>query len=126
MSRVDPDGPSLTGLAGRLTEQTRRLAKLEVRLLRAEVAHGARRAALPLAMLLTAMVLGLVMLGTGVATVVLALDLVMPIWAATLVVCVAAGLVAVPVGVIGALWLKRVPRSTAERIEDDVRWSAPR
>jgi hypothetical protein len=97
-----------------------------VRLLRAEVAHGARRAAIPLAMLVTAMVLGLIVLGTGVATVVLVLDLVMPIWAATLVVCVVAALVAVPLGVIGALWLKRLPRSTAERIEDDVRMSVPR
>lgn len=94
--------------------------------MRAEVAHGARRAAIPLALIVAAMVLGLVALGTAVATVVLALDLVMPAWAAALVVCVAAGLLAVPLGVIGALWLKRVPRSTAERIEDDVRWSVPR
>lgn len=94
--------------------------------MRAEVAHGARRAAIPLALLVTAMVLAVVALGTAVATVVLALHLVMPAWAAALVVCVAAGLLAVPLGVVGALWLKRVPRTTAERIEDDVRWSVPR
>lgn len=88
--------------------------------------HGARRVAVYLAMLGVAAVLGLVVLGTAVAAVVLALDLVLPAWAAALVVCAAAALVAGPLALAGAIGLKRAPRATTERVEEDVRWTTPR
>jgi hypothetical protein len=125
VSRAEPRPASLVGLAGRLSAQTRRLLRLEVRLLRAEVARGARRMAGHLALLVAGLTLGLVALGTAVATVVLALAEVMPAWTAALVVCVAAGAVGLPLALVGARGLLREPKATAERIEEDAEWTTP-
>jgi hypothetical protein len=125
VSRADPHRASLTGLAGRLSDQARRLVRLEARLLRAELARGARRVAGHLALLVVGLTLGLVALATAVATVVLALAEVMPAWTAALVVCVVAGAVGLPLVLVGARGLLREPQATAQRIEEDVEWTTP-
>jgi hypothetical protein len=125
MSRADPRGASLTALVGRLSDQTRRLLRLEVRLLRAELARGARRMAGHLALLVVGLTLGLVALATAVATVVLALAEVMPAWTAALVVCVVSGAVGLPLVLLGVRGLMREPAATVERVEGDVEWTTP-
>lgn len=116
----------MTGLVERLSHQARRLVRLEARLLRAELMRGARRAAAHVALLAVGAVLGLVALATAVATLVLALAEAMPAWTAALVVCVLAGGVGVPCALVGLRGLAREPKATAERLEEDVRWTTPR
>lgn len=124
---VDGGDPALSSLVGRLSGQARRLAGLEMRLARAEIGHKLRRNAVYVAALAVAGVLAVVVLGTGVAAVVAAIALVLPLWAAALIVCGACLLLALPLGLAGARGLARreafVPEETIESIREDVEWA---
>lgn len=73
-------------LVHRLSEQIPELIRSEVRLAQAELAEKGKRAGIGLGMVSAAGVLGLFGLATLITTAVLALALVMPAWAAALVV----------------------------------------
>jgi hypothetical protein len=124
---VDGGDPALASLVGRLSQQARRLAGLEMRLARVEMGHKLRRNAVFVALLAMAGVLGVIVIGTAVAVVVAAIALVLPVWAAALIVCGACLLLALPLGLIGARGLARreayVPEETIESIREDVAWT---
>lgn len=81
----------------RLSEQLPELVRSEIRLAQAELTRKGRRAGLGLGMFSLAGLLAFFAAGVLVATVIVALDLVLPLWAAGLVV---AG--ALLVGALGA------------------------
>ena len=70
----------------RLTEQVPELVRSEMRLAQAELTEKGKAAGLGVGLFSVAGIIGLFALGTLVAAGILALDLVMPAWAAALVV----------------------------------------
>ena len=73
-------------LVGRLSDDTVRLVRDEIRLARAEMTQKAKAAGIGAAMFGGAGICGLYGLGVLVAAAVIGLSLVMPLWAATLIV----------------------------------------
>ena len=122
----------LTHQASTLVHQEVELVKLEVQenveLAKREMTEKAKTAGTGVALLTAAGVAGLMALGTLSAFLILALDGVMPNWAAAL--CVAA--IWVVVGVVLALYGREkinemgspVPSRTIEAVKEDVEWLA--
>ncbi len=120
----------LTHQASALVHQEAELVKLEVlenvELAKSEMTEKAKTAGIGLALLTAAGVAALMALGTLTAFLVLALDGVMPSWAAAL--CVAA--IWVVVGGVLAVYGRRkidemgtaVPSRTIEAVKEDVEW----
>lgn len=80
--------PSTAELVTRLSEQSGRLLRDELRLAQAELSHKAKKAGVGAGMFATAAVLALFGLGVVVTTAILALALVLPAWLAALIVAV--------------------------------------
>jgi uncharacterized membrane protein YqjE len=83
-----PDEP-LGAIVHRLTEQVPELVRSEMRLARAELTEKGKAAGLGVGLFSVAGIIGLFALGAFVAAGILALDLVLPAWAAALVVAAA-------------------------------------
>jgi hypothetical protein len=99
-----------TGLgaaAGRVADHARRLVHLEIELARAELKRKAGAVALGAGLVAGAAVFGLLGLVLLVATVAAALTLVLPVWAAVLVVAAGALLLAGGLGLAGIAAIKR-------------------
>jgi hypothetical protein len=113
-------------LVKQLSAQVSTLVRQEVELAKAEVAEKGKKAGLGAGMLGGAGVAGLLTLGALTAALILLLDLVMPAWAAALVVtalwAVVAGLLALrgraKVQEVG----KPIPEKTVETVKEDVEW----
>jgi uncharacterized membrane protein YqjE len=84
----DPAEASLGQLVSSVSQQIPELVRSEIRLAQAEMAEKGKRAGLGLGMFGAAGVLALYGVGTLLATVVLLLALVLPAWAAALIVTV--------------------------------------
>ena len=122
----------LTHQASALVHQEVELVKLEVRenveLAKSEMAEKAKTAGLGVALLTAAGVAGLLALGALTAFLILALDEVLPTWAAAL--CVSA--IWVVIGSVFAVYGRRkiddmgtaVPSRTIEAVKEDVEWLA--
>jgi uncharacterized membrane protein YqjE len=117
---------SLAELTKRLSEQVSRLAHEEIQLAKAEMTEKGKRAGLSAGMFGGAALLGLFALGVLTACVVVALDTVMPLWGATLLV---AGLYALAAGALalaGRAEVRQatpvVPEQTKESVKEDVQW----
>jgi hypothetical protein len=122
----------LTHQASALVHQEVELVKLEVRenveLAKSEMTEKAKTAGIGVALLSAAGVAGLMALGALTAFLILALDGVMPNWAAAL--CVSA--IWVVVGGVLAVYGRRkidemgtaVPSRTIEAVKEDVEWLA--
>ncbi len=97
----DPADLPLGALVARLTEQTSQLVRDEIKLAQVEMAQKGKKAGIGVGLFGGAGVIGLYAVGCLVAAAVLALDLVLPSWAAAL--CVAGGLLllAAVAGLIG-------------------------
>ena len=116
--------------ATRLVSQEVELVKLEVQenveLARAEMAEKGKKAGVGVAALAAAAGVGLVALGALSAFLVLALDGVMPAWAAALLVAVMWTLVATGLALFGRQKLDEagtpVPEKTVESVKEDVAW----
>lgn len=106
--RNHPDEP-LGAVVHRLTQQVPQLVRSEVRLAQAELAEKGKRAGLGLGAFGVAGILALAGLGTLVATAVIALALVLPAWAAGLIVAAALFLVA---GLAALIGKKEVSQAT--------------
>ncbi|BBY27994.1 phage holin family protein [Mycolicibacterium sediminis] len=111
-------------LLGRLSAQTSRLVRDEIRLAQREFQDSAKHAAFGAGLGGAAGVLALFGFGAVIAAGIAALALVLPVWAAALIV---AAVLFVVAGIAGALAKKQVdevapvaPR-TAETVKDDVR-----
>ncbi|NED95397.1 phage holin family protein [Phytoactinopolyspora alkaliphila] len=117
------DEPSTQELISRMSEQTSRLVRDEVRLGIAELKEKGKHAGVGAGLFSTAGLLGFFALATLIAAAVLALDLVVPAWAAALIVAAVLLLLA---GI--AAWTgksevdkaKPPPERTIENVKRDV------
>src|SRR3954469_24489048 len=105
----DPANASTGELIGQLTEQISRLVRDEARLAQAEVTQKAKRLGVGAGLLGGAGLVGFFGLAALVTTAILLLDIVLPAWAAALVVTVVLFAVA---GVLALLGKKDVQEAT--------------
>jgi len=120
----------LTQQASTLVQQEAELVKLEVRenieLAKAEMTEKARTAGIGAAFLTVAAVAALLGLGVFSAFLVLALDGVMPSWAAALCVAAIWVVVAIVLAIYGRKKIHEmgtaVPSRTIEAVKEDVAW----
>ena len=122
---VDPGTPSPADLStgqlmSQLSEQTSRLVRSELQLAQVELKDSARQAGLGVGLFSVAGVLAWFGLGALIGTAIIALDLVLPLWAAasivTLLLFVAAGIAAL----VGKNQVQQVA-PTPERAVENVR-----
>jgi uncharacterized membrane protein YqjE len=121
---TNPPEPSLGTLVSDLSSQIPELIRSEMRLAQAEVAEKGKRAGIGIGMFSVAGLLGFFGLATLIATGVLLLDLVLPAWAAALIVAVVLLAVA---GVAALLGKKKVaeagppkPERAIDNLKKDV------
>lgn len=120
---TDPD-PTLGALVHDLTEQTSRLVRSEVELAKAELAQKGKKAGIGAGLFGAAGLLGFFAAAVLITTVILALDLVLPVWLAALIV----GVVLLAAAGVAALVGKNrvteatppVPERAAEGVKADV------
>lgn len=115
---------SISQLVSDMSEQMSRLVRDEMRLATEELRTKGKRAGIGAGLAGAAGVTALLGAGTLVACVVLALALVLPAWAAALIVGAGLLLVAAVLGAVGGKQLKRatppLPREAMAGIEQDV------
>lgn len=125
---------SIGELFKRLSADTTLLVRQELELFRAEMTEQTKafggRAATSAGMLSGAAVCGLCALGALTATAILLLALVMPAWAAALIVSVAYGIIAALLALRGKRQLDDitppVPKQTIETVREDIAWAKTR
>jgi VIT1/CCC1 family predicted Fe2+/Mn2+ transporter len=117
-------------VARELTSDLSLLARQEIDLAKAEMAQKGRTAAPGVAMLGGAGAVALCAAGALTAFLVLVLSLVLPDWAAALIVAAALGGVAYLLITLGKARLERagkpVPQQTIETMKEDVEWATTR
>lgn len=124
-SRSDDTHDATTGeLVTRLSAQISELVRGELALAKAELTEKGKRAGIGAGLAGTAGVLALYGVGALITTVIAALALVLPVWAAALIVAVLIFIVAGVLGLLGKNQIKRatppVPASTVESVKRDV------
>lgn len=123
MSDERPQEMSTGELVTRLSEQTSRLVRDELRLAQAEMSQKAKHGGIGAGLFGAGGLLALFGLGTLIAAAVLALALVLPAWAAALVV---AAVLFVAAGVAALVGKKEIqqatptPERTVETVKDDI------
>jgi hypothetical protein len=110
----NPQDASVGALVSQLSSQIPELIRSEMRLAQAEVAAKGKRAGIGIGMFSVAGLLGFFGLAVLLATCVLALDLVLPAWAAALIVAVVLFAAA---GVAALLGKKKVAEAGAPKPE---------
>jgi uncharacterized membrane protein YqjE len=113
-ARPDPAEASLGQLVSSVSQQLPELIRSEIRLAQAEMAEKGKRAGLGLGMFGTAGLLALYGVGVLLATVVIALDLFLPLWAAALIVTVVLFAAA---GIAALMGKKKVSEATPPKPE---------
>jgi Flp pilus assembly protein TadB len=116
-----------TGLgaaAGRVADHARRLVTLEIELARTELKRKARAMAVGAGLAVGAAIFGLLAIVLLVATVAAALTLVLPVWAAVLVVAFAALLLAAGLGMAAVAALKRAAPPVPEQAIEEARFTS--
>ena len=132
-SQATPTGTSLSSdsanattgeLITRLSSQVSELVRGEIALAKAELAQKGKRAGIGAGLAGTAGVLALYGVGALITTVIAALALVLPVWAAALIVAVVIFIVAGVLGLLGKNQIQRatppVPEITVESVKRDV------
>jgi uncharacterized membrane protein YqjE len=123
-SAVDPGNASTADLVQRASEQISRLVRDEIRLAAAELKAKGRHAGVGAGLFGGAAVVALYALGAAIATVVVALALVMPAWLAALIVTVVLFAVAGLMSLIGRGQVRQVgppvPEQAVESVKEDV------
>lgn len=115
--------PSVSDLVDRLSEQTARLVRDELKLARAEYTEKAKQGGTAAGLFGAGAILAWFGIGTLLATLILVLALFLPAWAAALIVTVAVFLAA---GIAGLLGKKKTegltptPERTAATVRRDV------
>lgn len=128
MNGVDDRFPSADTSTGQLisllSEQASRLARDELRLAQVELKDSARHAALGAGLFTATGVLGMYGLAALTATGIIALDLVLPLWAAGSIVTVVLFIAAGIAGLVGKKQVQEaspVPERTMANLKRDVR-----
>ena len=118
------DDEPIGALVHRLSEQIPELVRSELRLAQAELTEKGKRAGIGAGLAGAAGVLALYGVGALITTVIAALALVLPVWAAALIVAVVIFIVAGVLGLLGKNQIQRatppVPESTVESVKRDV------
>jgi Putative Actinobacterial Holin-X, holin superfamily III len=113
-------------LVKQLAEETSMLVRQELELAKAEMTQKGRRAGLGLGQLGGAGVVALYGLGSLTACFIAALALLVPVWAAALIVTVVYGIVAGVLAMIGRRQLQQstplAPEKTQQTIKEDIEW----
>jgi hypothetical protein len=121
---VDPDSASTAELVQRASEQISRLVRDELRVAVAELKAKGRHAGAGAGLFGGAGVVALYGLGAAIATVIVALALVMPAWLAALVVTVVLFAVAGVMALVGRAQIRQVgppvPEQTVNSVKEDV------
>lgn len=103
-------------LIARLSDQTSTLIRDEMRLAQAEMTQKAKHAGIGLGMFGAGGLLGLLGLGAGVATAIIALALILPTWAAALIVTVVLLIGAAVVSLLGKKQVEQAAPATERTI----------
>ena len=110
----------------RLSEETSNLIRQEIALAKAELAQKAKNAGLGIGFMGTAYVFARLMIATFTAAAILALAIIVPAWAAALIVTGVYGLIALVLVLLGVKRLKAAtppaPTQTIETVKEDVEW----
>ena len=121
---TDPANATTGELVNRLSTQVSELVRGELALAKAELTQKGKRAGIGAGLAGTAGVLALYGVGALVTTAIAALALVLPLWAAALIVAVVIFIVAGVLGLLGKNQLQRatppLPESTVESVKRDV------
>ena len=121
---TDPADEPLGALVHRMTEQIPELVRSELRLAQAELTEKGKSAGLGVGLFSTAGLLALYGLATLLATAVIALDLVLPLWLAALIVTVVLFAVAGIAALVGKRKVKEagppVPERAIAGVKEDV------
>ncbi len=118
-----PADPSVGQLMTQLAEQTSRLVRDELQLAQTELKNTAKHAGVGAGLLSGAGVLALFGVGTLITTAIAALDLVLPLWLAALIVT---GVLLLAAGVVALLGKKQLqqasptPERTVANVKRDV------
>jgi uncharacterized membrane protein YqjE len=121
---------SVPELVRELTRDISELVRQEIELARAEMTEKGKKAGLGVGMFGGAAVLGMAVVGGSMATVIILLDLAMPLWVASLITTIlyaaAAGLLALR----GRDELREtgapIPARTKESVKEDIQWAKTR
>jgi len=109
-----------------LSEETSTLIRQELDLAKAELAEKAKSAGVGIGLLGAAYVFARLMIATGTAAAVLALAIILPAWAAALIVTGLWGVIALVLALLGARKVKGgvppVPEQTIDTVKEDVAW----
>jgi uncharacterized membrane protein YqjE len=120
----DPTNATTGELVTRLSAQISELVRGELTLAKAELAQKGKRAGIGAGLAGTAGVLALYGVGALITTVIAALALVLPVWAAALIVAVVIFIVAGVLGLLGKNQIQRatppVPENAVESVKRDV------
>ncbi len=115
---------SLGQLVSDLSEQTSRLVRAEIELAKTEIAERAKILGAGSGMLVAAGVLALYLLAAVLTTLVIVLDLWLPLWAAALIVTLLLLIVVVILALLGVKALKKAsppaPQAAIASVQDDV------
>lgn len=118
-----PDEASVGELLTRLSEQTSRLVRDELALAQVELKNTAQQAGKGAGLLSGAGVLALYGLGAAIATAIIALGLVLPLWLSGLIVTAVLFVAAGVAGLLGKKEVQQVsptPQRTVENVARDV------
>lgn len=120
----DPTNATTGELVTRLSSQISELVRGELTLAKAELAQKGKRAGIGAGLAGTAGVLALYGVGVLITTVIAALALFLPVWAAALIVAVLIFIVAGVLGLLGKKQIQRatppVPETAVESVKRDV------
>ena len=121
---------SVAELVKDLSADVSQLVREEIALARAEMTEKGKQAGVGVGILSGAAALALATLGGTMATIIILLDLVMPLWLAALITTVVYGAVAAVLATRGRDELKEagapVPERARDSVKEDIRWAKTR
>jgi uncharacterized membrane protein YqjE len=121
---------SVPELVKELTRDISELVRQEIELARAEVTEKGKKAGVGVGMFGGAAVLGMAVVGGSMATIIILLDLVMPLWLASLITTVLYAAAAAILALRGRDELKEtgapIPERTKQSVKEDIQWAKTR
>ncbi len=121
---------SVPELVKELTRDISELVRQEIELARVEMTEKGKKAGLGVGMFGGAAVLGMAVVGCSMATVIIVLDLPMPLWLASLVTTVLYAAAAALLALRGRDELKEtgvpIPERTKQSVKEDIQWAKTR
>jgi len=127
---VDRRDESTAELVKDLLRDVSELVHQEIELARVEMTEKGKKAGLSLGLFGGSAAFGLVTLGGSMATIIILLDRVMPLWLAALITTVVYGVVAAVLALRARDELKQagapIPGQTRDSIKEDIQWAKTR